>query len=130
MGGRDMGKSLISQVNIKEDFILFKKFFIDLGKIAFVEERQGWQYFSNKYGSLQASEEISNHMLIIHFIGMGHVVSFWTTKRLDESIPYERFENETYDKAIYLEDASEYDIFLAFLKERLKPEQVKTGEGK
>ena len=55
-----MDKSLISQVSFKEDFILFKNCFIDLGKIAFVEEHKWPRREWDKFGCFVKSKVLGN----------------------------------------------------------------------
>ena len=119
-----MEKSLISQVNLKEDFILFKNCFIDLGKIAFVEERQRLYFLSDEFGGETNKANHACFLLRLHFIGNSNILSFYTTKQFDAKV--DQYDNrELAEGAVFIEKESEYDTFKAFLTKRLKPEQVK-----
>ena len=110
-----MKKPLIQQVNIKENFILFKGCYIDLGKIAFIKERQ-WNRShieTDKYGGQVhvVHDNEWNFALRMFFLGSRETIAFSTADRSDCG-------------EILIED-EEYDTFKAFLMKRLKPEQVK-----
>ena len=118
-----MDKSLISQVNLKEDFILFKNCFIDLGKIAFVEERQRPYYLSDKYGHETEEATHACSLLKLYFMGTVNTLAFRTQKDLDEQVS--TFKDWGLTLNSILLDESEYDTLKAFLMNRLKPEQVR-----
>jgi len=106
----EMKEPLISQVSLKEDFILFKNCFIDLGKIAFVRITQRPRYYADEFGGCIASKKDLDFSLRMFFIGSTLSLAFTASSdRHDE---------------IFIE-ADEYNTFLAFLMKRLKPEQVR-----
>ena len=123
----EMKEPLISQVNLKEDFILFKNCFIDLGKIAFVEEKQEIHYCLDSIGELSLDICSITNFMIFCVIGSNnmYVIKAYVRNRPSNlHIPKIVNGYEKYPHAIEIKQ-SEYDTLKAFLMKRLKPEQVR-----